>query len=62
MKILRVADVPDHRAGGMARMMHFSADALRADGHEVDFSSAPTSAAGLERACGVSHCPGGCPA
>jgi glycosyltransferase involved in cell wall biosynthesis len=37
MKILRVADVANHRAGGMARMMHFTADALRADGHQVDF-------------------------
>jgi glycosyltransferase involved in cell wall biosynthesis len=37
MKILRVADVANHRAGGMARMMHLTADALRADGHQVDF-------------------------
>lgn len=35
LRILRVADVADNRAGGMTRMMHFGADALRRDGHDV---------------------------
>jgi glycosyltransferase involved in cell wall biosynthesis len=37
MKILRVADVPNHRLGGMSRVMHFTGDALREAGHEVDY-------------------------
>jgi glycosyltransferase involved in cell wall biosynthesis len=36
MRILRIADVPNNRAGGMARMMHLTGDCLRGWGHQVD--------------------------
>jgi len=42
MRILRIANVPDNRSGGMSRTMHATADELRRMGHEVDqiFSAA----------------------
>ena len=36
MRILRVADIPDNRTGGMSRFMHATSDEMRAMGHEVD--------------------------
>jgi glycosyltransferase involved in cell wall biosynthesis len=36
MRFLRMADLTDNRTGGATRFMHYSADELRADGHEVD--------------------------
>jgi len=42
LKILRVANVPDNRTGGVARVMYETGDRLAAMGHQVDylFSSA----------------------
>ena len=37
MRVLRVADVMNNRAGGMSRAMYFTGDILRARGHEVDY-------------------------
>ncbi len=37
MRILRVADVPDNRTGGMSRVIYCTGDAMRAAGHEVDY-------------------------
>ncbi|MDB5311167.1 MAG: hypothetical protein JWO38_5369 [Gemmataceae bacterium] len=36
MRILRVANIPDNRTGGMSRYIHFVSDELRAAGHTVD--------------------------
>ncbi len=41
MKILRVACIPGHRAGGMARYIHMVSDLLRDQGHEVHHAFAP---------------------
>lgn len=38
MRILRIADVSDNRTGGMARLMHYMSDELRAAGHIVDLA------------------------
>lgn len=37
MRILRIADVPDSRTGGMARFTRCMSDALTEAGHQVDF-------------------------
>ncbi len=37
MRILRIADVPDVRTGGMQRDMYGTGDVLRAQGHTVDY-------------------------
>lgn len=37
MRILRVANVPDNKTGGMSRAMYGSGDALVARGHQVDY-------------------------
>ena len=37
MKILRVADIPDSRTGGMARAMRFSGEAMERAGHRIDY-------------------------
>ena len=37
MRILRVADVPDNRSGGMSRFTRFMGDELIRGGHQVDF-------------------------
>jgi glycosyltransferase involved in cell wall biosynthesis len=37
VRILRVADVPDSRTGGMTRFMHLAGDELVASGHPVGF-------------------------
>ena len=37
MRILRVADVPDVRTGGMQRVMYGTGDVLRAQGHSVEY-------------------------
>ncbi len=37
MRILRVADIPNNRTGGMSRTMHCTGDALAAAGHQVDY-------------------------
>jgi hypothetical protein len=36
MRILRIADVPDNRTGGMTRAMYGTGDVLVAAGHQVD--------------------------
>ena len=36
LKILRIADIPDNRTGGMSRYIHFVSDELLAAGHTVD--------------------------
>lgn len=41
MRILRVADIPDNRTGGMSRVMHLSGDAIRCLGHDVEFAFTP---------------------
>ena len=37
MRILRVADVPDVRTGGMQRVMYGTGDVLRSQGHTVEY-------------------------
>lgn len=37
MRVLRIADVINNRAGGMSRAMYFTGDILRVRGHEVDY-------------------------
>jgi glycosyltransferase involved in cell wall biosynthesis len=37
MRILRVADVPDDRRGGMSRAIYATGDALTAGGHQVEY-------------------------
>jgi glycosyltransferase involved in cell wall biosynthesis len=37
LRILRVADVPDNRHGGMSRTMYCTGDCLTARGHHVDY-------------------------
>lgn len=37
LRILRVADVPDNRHGGMSRTMHCTSDCLIQRGHQVDY-------------------------
>lgn len=37
MNILRIADVPDNRTGGMSRTMYCTGDVLVAEGHTVDY-------------------------
>lgn len=37
MRILRIADVPDNRTGGMSRAMHGTGEALHRRGHQVDY-------------------------
>jgi glycosyltransferase involved in cell wall biosynthesis len=53
VNILRIADVPNSRAGGMSRMMLFTGDALRQAGHRVDYlfreDLGPTSSERLRR-------------
>src|SRR5262245_15020637 len=41
VRILRIANVPDNRTGGMSRAMHFTGDEMRRRGHEVSFLSRP---------------------
>ena len=41
MKILRVADVPDTRSGGMSRTMYCTGDEFIRRGHQVDYLFAP---------------------
>jgi glycosyltransferase involved in cell wall biosynthesis len=36
LRILRVANIPDNRTGGMSRYIHFVSDELRASGHHVE--------------------------
>lgn len=38
MRILRIADVPDNRTGGMTRAMYGTGDILAAYGHQVDYA------------------------
>ena len=37
MRILRIADIPNNRTGGMSRTMHCTSDVLVAGGHQVDY-------------------------
>ena len=37
MRILRIADVPDNRTGGMSRAMYCTGDVLKEWGHEVEY-------------------------
>lgn len=37
MRILRIADVPDNRVGGMSRAMYGTGDVLASAGHQVDY-------------------------
>jgi len=37
MRILRVADIPDNRTGGMSRIMHRTGDIMRQLGHDVSY-------------------------
>jgi glycosyltransferase involved in cell wall biosynthesis len=37
VRILRIADVPNNRTGGMSRVMYSTGDALRRAGHTVDY-------------------------
>ncbi|HET6576058.1 MAG TPA: hypothetical protein VFG68_20825, partial [Fimbriiglobus sp.] len=40
MRVLRVADVPDNRTGGMSRAMYLAGDALARLGHTVEYAFA----------------------
>jgi glycosyltransferase involved in cell wall biosynthesis len=37
VRILRVADIPNNRTGGMSRTMYCTGEVLAAEGHEVDY-------------------------
>ena len=37
MRVLRIADVPNNRTGGMSRTMYSTGDILQARGHDVDY-------------------------
>ena len=37
LRILRIADVPDNRCGGMSRVMYYTGDVLAEQGHTVDY-------------------------
>jgi hypothetical protein len=37
MRILRIADIPNNRTGGMSRTMHGTGEVLTAAGHQVDY-------------------------
>jgi len=41
LRILRIADVPDNRTGGMSRTMYATGDVLRERGHQVDYLFSP---------------------
>jgi glycosyltransferase involved in cell wall biosynthesis len=38
VKILRIADIPNNRTGGMSRVIYCGGDALAAMGHQVDYA------------------------
>src|SRR5438445_2004742 len=37
LRILRIADVPDNRHGGMSRVMYCTGDVLQEQGHTVEY-------------------------
>src|SRR5207249_5132122 len=41
LRILRIADVPDNRCGGMSRVMYCTGGVLEAQGHTVDYVFSP---------------------
>ena len=47
MNVLRLADIPNNRTGGMSRYMQFVADEIRAAGHRVEMVFADELSAGL---------------
>jgi glycosyltransferase involved in cell wall biosynthesis len=41
LRILRIADIPDNRTGGMSRTMYCTGDILQERGHQVDYLFSP---------------------
>jgi glycosyltransferase involved in cell wall biosynthesis len=49
MRILRIANIPNNRTGGMARAMYCTGDHLMAMGHQVDYILGDTLSATMKR-------------